>query len=71
MYLDPGFGGMLVQVIVAITAVGGGLVFSFRKKIRQLFKGKAKSQPVKNPAPNISDDALDVLGDETKSTTSP
>ena len=37
MYLDPGFGGMLLQIIIAIAAVGGGLLYSFRKKIRRLF----------------------------------
>jgi hypothetical protein len=65
MYLDPGFGGMLVQVIVVIAAVGGGLLFSLRKKIRQLFfKDKAKPQPMN--VSNTSDDAVDVLDNETK-----
>ena len=35
MYIDPGFGGMLLQAIVAIAAVSGALVFSMRKKIRK------------------------------------
>ena len=62
MYLDPGFGGMLLQVIVAIAAVGGGIVFSFRKKIGGLFK-KDSEKPKKAVSSDseIEDDAVDVL----------
>ena len=63
MYLDPGFGGMLLQVIVAIAAVGGGILFSFRKKISVLFR-KDIDKP-KKAVSNVSeteDDAVDVLG---------
>ena len=67
MYLDPGFGGMLVQVVVAITAVGGGVAFSFRKKIRAFFsKGNAKVLPANVPGQSTPDDAVDVLDNETK-----
>jgi len=65
MYLDPGFGGMLVQVIVAIVAVGGGLLFSFRRKIRQLFsKNKDEYQPAEFA--EVEDDAVDVLDEEAE-----
>ena len=37
MYIDPGFGGMLLQIILAIIAVGGGILYSLRRKIRSLF----------------------------------
>ena len=66
MYLDPGFGGMLLQLIVAIAAVGGGVLFSFRKKIGGLFK-KNNGRP-KGATSNVAepdDDAIDVL-DEKK-----
>ena len=62
MYLDPGFGGMLLQVIVVIAAVGGGILFSLRKKISGIFK-KDEGNP-KQPAsvvPADGDDAIDVL----------
>ena len=67
MYLDPGFGGMLVQVLVLIAAVGGGILFSVRKKIRSLFS-KDKSAPVakKIVTAEIEDDIVDVLDSETK-----
>ena len=65
MYLDPGFGGMLLQAVVAITAVGGGLVFSFRRKIR-LFFSKGKVKPLSVHVPDTPDDAIDVLDNETK-----
>jgi type IV secretory pathway TrbF-like protein len=42
MYLDPGFGSMFIQIVVAIIAAGGAILFSMRKKIRGwLTKGKA------------------------------
>jgi len=68
MYLDPGFGGMLVQVIVAITAVGGGLLFSFRKKIIKLFfKNKPQAPaPVNISVQNTADGVVDMLNNETK-----
>ena len=40
MYLDPGFGGMILQVIVALVAVGGAIVYSARRKIKELFSKK-------------------------------
>ena len=72
MYLDPGFGGMLLQVIIAIVAVGGGILFSFRKKIKNLFsknKNNTKTQANNN---NINasiqsiEDAIDMIDDEQK-----
>jgi len=45
MYLDPGFGGMLIQAIVVMTAVGGGILYSLRRKIKALFtKGEKKME---------------------------
>ena len=65
MYLDPGFGGMLLQLIVAIAAVGGGILFSFRKKISGLFK-KGDDKPAKavSSVLETEDDAVDVLDEK-------
>jgi len=65
MYLDPGFGGMLLQVIVVIAAVGGGILFTLRKKIRNLFSKKDDSNPYtfKDTQAELEDDAIDVLED--------
>jgi len=52
MYLDPGLGGMLLQVLVAIAAAGGVIVFSLRRKIRSLFNKNKKTD-----AGKVSDDA--------------
>jgi len=65
MYLDPGFGGMLLQLIVVIAAVSGGILFSLRKKIRNLFSkknGNSISAP-KHTQAELEDDAIDVLED--------
>jgi hypothetical protein len=69
MYLDPSFGGMLLQVIVAIAAGGGVIIFGMRKKIKALFK-KNKN----NTAANVNsqtqtddgEDIVDMLADENK-----
>ena len=65
MYLDPGFGGMLLQVIVVIAAVGGAILFSLRKKLKQMFSKGPDSQPANNniSSADIEDDAVDVLND--------
>jgi len=66
MYLDPGFGGMLLQVIVAIAAAGGAILFSFRKKIASLFS-KEKSSENRTVTRNVSstdDDVIDTLSDD-------
>ena len=65
MYLDPGFGGMLLQVIVVIAAVSGGILFSIKKKIRNFFsKNKNEAQPA--DFEEIEEDVVDVLDNNTK-----
>jgi len=76
MYLDPGFGGMLVQVLVAVVAAGGIVLFSLRRKIRALFsKNKeAVASPATVDADNTDvsegaagsdgNDVIDMLSDE-------
>ena len=62
MYLDPGFGGMLVQGLVVIAAVGGAILFSLRKKIRALFSRSDKNNvsPVHKPASREAGQENDV-----------
>ena len=67
MYLDPGFGGMLIQIIVAIVAAGGVIVFSFRKKIRALFSKNKTNESFARTDTEITDDendVIDMLNDE-------
>jgi len=45
MYLDPGFGSMLIQAVIAVIAAGGAYLLMFRKRIVGFFKGRGK-QPV-------------------------
>jgi len=65
MYLDPGFGGMLVQVIVAIVAAGGIILFSLRRKLKALFSKKKGTDLIGATADTadvaISDDSDDVV----------
>lgn len=41
MYLDPGFGSMLVQIIVAAIAAGGAYLLLFKKNIVGFFKKRS------------------------------
>ena len=61
MYIDPAFGGMMLQIIIAFIAVGGGIIYTLRRKIRSLFtKGKdAKREKVEVP-----DEIVDTLAGE-------
>ena len=63
MYLDPGFGGMLVQIVIALLAAGGALLFAMRKKIKGLFsKNKASSNKRADTAP--AKEVVDMLDKE-------
>ena len=67
MYLDPGFGGMLIQIIVAIVAAGGATMFALRKKIRAAFSNKNGSDSIKQPLntnEDSEDEVIDMLSDE-------
>ena len=65
MYLDPGFGGMLLQVIVVIIAVSGAILYSLRKKIHNLFKKKDSNDESNSISSTetmrTDDDAIDTL----------
>jgi len=69
MYLDPGFGGMLLQVLIVIAAMGGAILFSLRKKIKNFFAKKKDDNDNINTtvdtlqATNDSD-IIDVLDDD-------
>ena len=66
MYLDPGVGGMLVQIIIAIVAVGGAIVFSMRKKIKGFFMKNKTAKPRLDSSAENDDELIDVLGDTAR-----
>jgi len=71
MYLDPSFGGMLLQVLVAIAASGGAVIIGMRKKIKALFnKNKNDTNANVNWHDSAVDeeDIVDMLADENKDT---
>jgi len=37
MYLDPGFGSMVIQMVIGLIAAGGVVLFTLRQKIAKLF----------------------------------
>lgn len=56
MYLDPGFGSMIIQVIVAAFAACGMCLAIFRNRIKALFQRK-KNEQASAVAPEDVDDA--------------
>ena len=44
MYLDPGTGSLIIQLVVASIAIGGALIFSLRMKIKAFFKKFSKEE---------------------------
>lgn len=48
MYLDPGFGSMIIQVVIAGIATIGVAIFALKSKIRTLFKKDGKNQSKKD-----------------------
>jgi len=64
MYLDPGFGGMLLQVLVAIVAAGGAIVFSFRRRIKTWFNKGPKPRVIREIDDSNDNDMVDALETE-------
>jgi hypothetical protein len=59
---------MLVQVVVALVAAGGVLVFSLRKKLAGLFKGKNSndaeaSKGAEHVERDMTDHVIDMIDD--------
>jgi hypothetical protein len=40
MYLDPGFGSMLIQALIGLIAVAGSSFFLFRQRIKVFFQNR-------------------------------
>ena len=71
MYLDPGFGGMLLQIIVAIAAAGGATLFAMRRKMRSFFQKNKKTETDADASITAQDvqlqdddDVIDMLSDD-------
>jgi len=65
MYLDPSFGGMFIQIIVAIVAGSGAILFGMRRKIKAFFKKSKNDIPVNiNRQSQTDGEIVDMLSDE-------
>ena len=67
MYLDPGFGGSLLQIVVVLAVAGGAILFSIRRKIRNMFsREQVNATSADNYLSNTEakDDVVDVLGEQ-------
>ena len=71
MYIDPAFGGMLLQVILGIVAVGGAIVYSIKRRAKRLL-GKENPDEQMNTVEFSSDgtnEMVDTLAEESLSGT--
>jgi len=67
MYLDPSFGGMLIQIIVAIVAGSGAIIFGMRRKIKAFFKKSKNNIPTNvgsRSLENGKEEIIDMLADK-------
>jgi hypothetical protein len=44
MYLDPGFGSMMIQALIGLIAVAGSSLYLFRQKIKVFFLNRKKNK---------------------------
>lgn len=65
MYLDPAFGGMILQIILALAVVGGTMIFTMKRKARKLLSKKSDTDYSNIPAPENSteDGVVDMMQD--------
>ena len=66
MYLDPSFGGMLIQIIIAIIAAGGVILFSMRRKIFKLIKNDKAQPPIIHNTNDNRDEVIDMMEKKEK-----
>jgi hypothetical protein len=48
MYLDPGFGSMLIQALIGFIAVAGSSLYLFRQKIKAFFLNRKRKGPARH-----------------------
>jgi len=61
MYIDPGFAGMLMGVIISIATVGGVMWYSAKRKARKLLKKDNPDTPVNRSTDDENDEMIDTL----------
>ena len=70
MYIDPAFGGMLLQVVLGIVAVGGAIIYSIKRRAKRLL-GKDNPDEQMNTV-NFSsggaNEMVDTLAEESSRT---
>jgi len=44
MYFDPGFGSMIIQVLIAGVAACGAMLIVFKKRIKDFFAKRKKTE---------------------------
>ncbi|MEA5015950.1 MAG: hypothetical protein VB099_15460 [Candidatus Limiplasma sp.] len=65
MYLDPGFGSMIVQLLVAGIAVIGGIWFIVKKEVKNWFY-RRRGLPIEEVAQDTAEAALSSTQPDSK-----
>ena len=68
MYIDPAFGGMLLQVILGIVAVGGAIIYSIKRRAKRLLGKENPDEQLNAVEFNESgtNEMVDTLAEEAK-----
>jgi len=48
LYIDPGFGSMVIQVIIGAIAAGSAALYMFRQKVAKFFGRSTKTDSVED-----------------------
>ena len=67
MYIDPAFGGMLLQVVLGIVAVGGAVVYSIKRRAKRLLGTENPDEQLNEVdfAASGANEMVDTLADES------
>ena len=67
MYIDPAFGGMLLQVVLGIVAVGGAIIYSIKRRAKRLLGKENPDEQLNTVEFNASgeNEMVDTLAGES------
>ena len=67
MYIDPAFGGMLLQVVLGIVAVGGAIIYSVKRRAKKLLGKDSPNEQMNTVgfSSGVANDMVDTLAEES------
>ena len=68
MYIDPAFGGMLLQVVLGIVAVGGAIIYSIKRRAKRLLGKDSPDEHINTVdfSSSGANEMVDTLAEESE-----